>query len=161
MPASKTGIWKNPRHGTSTGYANYKCRCKECCAWNARAMRRQREKNPQKFKDYNRAWYLSHPEETRRDKVLRRYNITPKEYASILESQNGQCGICLKTPENGISLHVDHDHSCCRGQQSCGKCIRGLLCAKCNNAIALLGDDAEGVNRAMKYLSGRHRNVAD
>lgn len=47
---------------------------------------------------------------------------------------------------------VDHDHDCCPGDRSCGKCVRGYICRKCNSGIGLLGDTAEGVEKALKYL---------
>lgn len=27
---------------------------------------------------------------------------------------------------------VDHDHDCCPGGWSCGRCVRGLICSECN-----------------------------
>lgn len=30
---------------------------------------------------------------------------------------------------------VDHDHRCCSGQDSCGQCIRGIICRDCNMAM--------------------------
>ena len=30
------------------------------------------------------------------------------------------------------TLSVDHDHACCPGQMSCGRCIRGSICQPCN-----------------------------
>lgn len=77
---------------------------------------------------------------TRRTIRLRSYfNITPEQYDAMLQMQNGVCAIC-KLPETArhrgrgavIALAVDHDHRCCSGKTSCGKCIRGLLCDRCN-----------------------------
>lgn len=31
--------------------------------------------------------------------------------------------------------HVDHDHRCCGEGNSCGRCVRGMLCPGCNMAI--------------------------
>jgi hypothetical protein len=42
------------------------------------------------------------------------------------------------------SANVDHCHS--TGQ------IRGVLCCECNTGIGKLGDNAEGVRRALAYL---------
>lgn len=72
-----------------------------------------------------------------RIKTLKRfYNITLDQYDSILESQGGGCALCGVTSEkNGWSLSVDHDHSCCDGRISCGKCVRGVLCNKCNLSL--------------------------
>lgn len=50
-------------------------------------------------------------------------------------------------------LVVDHDHSCCPGPKSCGRCVRGLLCRTCNSAAGLLQDDALVAARMAAYLS--------
>ena len=47
---------------------------------------------------------------------------------------------------------VDHDHGCCPGGLSCGKCIRGILCRKCNVAIGYLNDDPTLARAAADYL---------
>lgn len=47
-------------------------------------------------------------------------------------------------------LTVDHDHSCCPTNSSCEKCIRGILCHKCNTAAGLLDDD---INRMLALAS--------
>jgi hypothetical protein len=66
--------------------------------------------------NYQRNWREQHPAYD----ILRRYDITQKEYDSLLESQNGCCAICHRE----VTLTVDHDHIT-------GK-IRGLLCNRCN-----------------------------
>lgn len=33
------------------------------------------------------------------------------------------------------SFSVDHDHGCCPGEKSCGQCVRGLVCNRCNMQI--------------------------
>jgi hypothetical protein len=48
--------------------------------------------------------------------------------------------------------HVDHDHTCCPGKKSCGKCIRGFLCRACNSFIGLAKDNITTLENAVKYL---------
>ncbi len=155
MPAAKSGIWRNPKHGTSTGYMNYHCRCDECRRWNTRKMQLLRTKQPEWFKAYYKGRYGRLTKETLRAKVLQRYGLTAAKYASLLKAQNGTCAICGRPPKEGSVLRVDHDHSCCSGQRACGKCVRGLLCGPCNTAIATLGDSVSGLTRALNYLN-RH-----
>lgn len=90
----------------------------------------------------------------KREHLKRQYNITPADYEKILENQNYCCGRCGRNiSQFKNSLAVDHDHSCCSGEQSCGKCIRGLLCQPCNTGIGLLGDNLEGLIKAVDYLN--------
>jgi hypothetical protein len=49
-------------------------------------------------------------------------------------------------------LSVDHDHACCSGEGSCGKCIRGLLCHKCNLALGAINDDINILQKMIDYL---------
>lgn len=85
--------------------------------------------------------------------LKRMYGMTADEYAAILREQGGVCAVCGKTPEeNGRYLAVDHDHSCCPGKRSCGKCVRGLLCIACNRGIGYLQDSTELLHAAVVYL---------
>ena len=70
----------------------------------------------------------------------------------LLSLKGNRCWCCGR--EGGKrSLHVDHDHACCPSvRESCGECARGLLCSNCNTGIGLLGDDLEGLLRAVEYL---------
>jgi hypothetical protein len=48
---------------------------------------------------------------------------------------------------------VDHDHECCPAGRSCGKCVRGVICRRCNIAIGYLRDDSEFARRCAIYLN--------
>lgn len=60
-----------------------------------------------------------------------RYKVTLERYEEMCA--NG-CHICGDKPER--SLEIDHDHSCCDSAISCGRCVRGVLCGRCNVAVA-------------------------
>lgn len=84
----------------------------------------------------------------------KRYGISIEEYDAMLFLQEGKCAICKRVFNNEVKApHIDHDHMCCPGERSCGKCVRGLLCGKCNSAIGLLEDSAESARAAVDYLT--------
>lgn len=83
--------------------------------------------------------------------VERTYNITEEQYQAILEAQGGHCAICPRRPGRK-RLSVDHDHSCCPGPKSCGKCVRGLLCSTCNKYLGHIRDDPDAMVRGWQYL---------
>jgi hypothetical protein len=85
----------------------------------------------------------------------RTYGLSRDEYANILLTQDGRCAICrTDTPGEIIKeWAVDHDHACCPGKKSCGKCVRGLLCRACNSGIGALKDNVDVLYKAIEYLT--------
>ncbi|MER7457654.1 endonuclease domain-containing protein [Micromonospora sp. NPDC126480] len=75
-------------------------------------------------------------------KALQRHRITAVRYRELLRAQGGGCGVCgtsaWRHPVGLVPLPVDHDHLCCSGRDSCGRCVRGLLCAGCNGFLGLV-----------------------
>lgn len=87
---------------------------------------------------------------------LRLYNLSHPEWLALLAAQGGRCAICGTDEPGGVGqFHVDHDHACCPGDKSCGKCIRGLLCHSCNVGIGCLGEGVERLMSAAAYLLSR------
>lgn len=72
--------------------------------------------------------------------LKRSFGMTLKDFAEMLEEQNGVCALCKRQCPSGRFLSVDHNHNCCPGRNTCGKCIRGLLCIICNKNIGWLED---------------------
>lgn len=83
---------------------------------------------------------------------LKRYGLTPEQYIDLEKSQNNVCAICKNPEVNKRRLSVDHDHSCCPGNDSCGNCIRGLLCSNCNTMLGQVKDNVEILMSAIAYL---------
>jgi hypothetical protein len=90
--------------------------------------------------------------------LAKKYGMTVQDYKNMLETQNGVCAICTR-PERSRDatgkvrpLSVDHDHACCSGSVSCGKCVRGLLCNDCNTGIGKFSDDINRLTSAVAYL---------
>lgn len=54
---------------------------------------------------------------------------------------------------------IDHDHKCCPGSVSCGECLRGVLCRRCNVAIGYLKDSPEYSAAAAAYLAGWQQSL--
>jgi hypothetical protein len=111
----ESGMYRTTRYG-------YRTTCKEC---DADTDRTRREKDP----EAHRLKFIKH-----------RYGV---DYASLLLEQQGTCAICeTDTPNNGRkTFDVDHDHTCCAAHQSCGNCVRGLLCSYCNMLIGMYKED--------------------
>jgi len=66
------------------------------------------------------------------------------------------CPLCHRTAEEAGQPYVDHDHSCCAGQNTCGECVRGAICTRCNSGLGMFQDSLEIMKRAMRYLQGNH-----
>lgn len=99
----------------------------------AEYARKFREKNPGKYKDYQRKYDLK-----------KMYGINPEGYQTLLIAQNGVCAICSQKDSGGKRLSVDHNHATSK--------VRGLLCYKCNFAVGLLNDEVIRAKSLLDYL---------
>lgn len=117
--------------------------------------RAYQKKNRQEHLEERRAYDRQRSQDPQRKKaaVARRYSLTVEQYDKMWVDQDFKCAICPEPLTNGkTGAHVDHDHSCCSGKTSCGKCVRGILCSDCSNGIARFKDDPELLSNARAYL---------
>lgn len=92
--------------------------------------------------------------------VGRTYGLGEHDYGRLYEAQNGTCAICQRANGATRRLSVDHDHSCCNGPTSCGRCVRGLLCRPCNDLLGHCRDNPGMLDRAIRYLRNPPANDA-
>lgn len=76
----------------------------------------------------------------------KRYNISVEGMVWVMEQPCQICGVELEKP------YIDHDHSCCPGDVSCGRCVRGVLCSTCNLGLGGFKDDPDLLRSAIQYL---------
>lgn len=82
--------------------------------------------------------------------IQRIYGVTPQRWDAMVLEQEGRCANCEEDVRG--KLCVDHDHACCPGKTSCGKCVRDLLCSPCNRAIGVLRENPRLLRAAATYL---------
>lgn len=115
-----------------------KCKIKDC-------IEPHYAKNMCKF-HYHRDWkagstrgYRGKNYRSKPASVKWRYGI---DYESYLAMVANGCDVC----GSHDFLQIDHDHNCCSKERSCGKCVRGVICARCNNLVS-------------QYERGRMKNL--
>jgi hypothetical protein len=87
------------------------------------------------------------------------YNVTAEWYAAKLAEQNGACALCHQEDPLG-RLSVDHDHRCCPGVKSCGRCVRDLLCRACNRGLGGFNDDSILIRAGADYVDRWRDKIA-
>ncbi len=94
------------------------------------------------------------PEEARLRHRARIYGITLETLGALLAAD---CAASIFGAGGGCrgGLQIDHDHQCCDGYFSCGKCVRGALCHKHNTALSQY---ESSVSWAGKYLARHQAN---
>jgi hypothetical protein len=73
------------------------------------------------------------------------FGVDGEFYWGLYEWQEGKCWICRFATGATKRLAIDHDHRCDQGHppdKGCRKCIRALLCGRCNQQIGFWGPDA-------------------
>jgi len=98
--------------------------------------------------DYYKKYYEKNKEKAYWRNLKNKFGLSKETFWDLFFTQDGKCGLCRKPFESfrGNALHVDHCHD--TGQ------VRGLLCMTCNVALGMLGDNVQGLERALNYLKG-------
>lgn len=88
--------------------------------------------------------------------TLRKYKLNTEDFDSMFQKQGEKCLGCgvklIKWRGNNGKWQIDHDHKCCPGQETCGKCVRGILCPTCNLALAKTSDNPLTLRNLANYL---------
>jgi hypothetical protein len=130
-------------------------RCIECSKSSAKANY-ERRRSPEELarkREYMREHRLVDPRNAWDIRLRATYNIDADCFDSMLYAQSGGCRICGTTDPGGRGeFHVDHDRSCCPDKGSCGICVRGLLCTRCNVGIAMFNDSIDLMREAIRYV---------
>lgn len=126
-----------------------------CTACTNAYQRERTAATPAEVRRVRRRRYYEREDPARRIELARRgrWGLNQAELDALLLRQGNRCAIC-RTPDPGGrgTWHVDHDHSCCPRGRSCGKCIRGLLCSRCNVGLGHFRDDPELLIAAARYV---------
>ena len=128
---SRDNFYKNK--SATDGLAGY---CKEC---DKKKNRERKLAKSEYYSDMNKMY-----------KRLRIYNLTKDQFEEKMAGQDWKCLICKEDLRD--NFNIDHDHTCCEGRYSCGKCVRGILCGSCNRGLGHFKDNAESLKSAVKYL---------
>jgi hypothetical protein len=107
------------------------------------ATQKWKGENKEHWNDYRNKWMKTDRDENlevRRAyefaREMKKYGTTVEWYRDLLIKQSGLCAICGHLSHHHGTLQrlqVDHNHDCCDIKtKSCGKCLRGLICADCN-----------------------------
>lgn len=129
--------------------------CRKCTSEFRAAKRLE---NPEQSRIYDRdrlrVYVLNNPEKVHQYKVKYFYKLPANWYKEKLQEQNGGCAVCRsKDPgHKNKYFSIDHDHACCLGKRSCGKCVRGLLCYYCNIGQGYYKDSPPLLVQAAAYL---------
>lgn len=105
-------------------------------------------KDRDKYLSTQRGYYKKNPETYKWRVRLNNYGISKEDFFSLLEKQDNKCALCGKTFVSlfGRDLCIDHCHDTNK--------IRGLLCMPCNVGLGMLGDNEEGLMKALEYIRG-------
>jgi len=105
-------------------------------------------KNRDKYISSQRGYYNKDKETYKWTSRCNHHGITKEQFFEFLVKQDNKCALCNKPFVSiwGKDCHIDHCHETNK--------IRGLLCMPCNVGLGMLGDNEEGLLKALKYIKG-------
>ena len=106
-------------------------------------------KDRETYLSSQRGYYKKDPETYKWRARLNRHGLTKENFMQIVSNQDNKCALCRKPFEGlfGKDCHIDHCHETNR--------VRGLLCMPCNVGLGMLGDNVEGLKKAINYIEGK------
>lgn len=123
--------------------------------------------------NYGRESYNGYKyEDMRKAHLKRTFHISIEKYKEM--AKDG-CEICGKKGLPHKQLHVDHDHKCCpvprypngatKYHKTCGKCVRGILCDRCNGNVGLyekgkLRNDYPDRDKIIMYVTKHNKGIS-
>jgi hypothetical protein len=156
-PYSGENLYVNPTNGRRT--------CRECQRlrqnlpkWKAYAhnwtAKKSQDPNYRAHRiKTTRVWQAKNVDRCKNNYLKRQYNTTLEEYNKQILEQAGLCAACHRPLDlSGKAPPVDHDHACCPGHKSCGKCNRGVIHEQCNKALGCINDDLDILRHLIQYI---------
>jgi hypothetical protein len=131
--------------------------CKPC---NRASVRAWAGDNPEKTRDRHRSWYRQNRSKVRASALEwkarnpEKARAQRRKYKGLplpTRPEPAFCECCGGLPGT-YAMNLDHCHET-------GK-FRGWLCGNCNSSIGKLGDNAEGLRKALDYLARAEYSVA-
>jgi hypothetical protein len=85
------------------------------------------------------------------NKMWYKYRLTVEALAYMWLRQDRKCASCARPLTEPIA-RVDHDHNCCPGEKTCGRCVRDIICDECNVAAGRMHDESRRAYGLARYL---------
>jgi hypothetical protein len=125
--------------------------CKKC---HKEKSAQYRKDNPDSTRQCVSNYRKQNPEKVKDSQLRTKYGISLDKRNEMIDNQGGKCLLCdVEFSEKWDERPgVDHDHTCCPGSSTCGKCIRGILCLRCNAWLGRFEDKPEMFIKALDYL---------
>jgi glycerol-3-phosphate dehydrogenase len=130
-------------------------RCRTCRALRVKLWAKD---HPEKVKASWKKWEVDHPEEKKSNELRSRYGITTEQKEAKIAAQEGLCPVCTRKLVEAGKSAMDHDHACCPGNDTCGKCLRDVLCHRCNLLLGCAQDNIQALENAIAYLK-KHKET--
>ena len=117
--------------------------CKTCDVWKPKNQYRYRPAGGRYVTDRWEGQCLPCRNEYRR---ANKFKLTVSDMRQLLQTP---CAVCGSRDD----LHLDHDHKCCDTElNTCGQCLRGVLCGPCNVTLGIMQDSSENLRKLADYL---------
>lgn len=143
------------KHSVSRRDAQGRKQCQLCREWKAvdeyRSHRTTSDGLRARCQECYRRTY--DPAASRARSLKRNYGLTVAEFEAMVAKQGDACAICGTEDSGGKAWAIDHDHACCPGSKSCGRCVRALLCSSCNMSLGLIKDSPATALAMADYLT--------